>query len=89
MLKEICTALLETDVNMKLVGCLSRMSGKKKLAHTPPHTHILELEHKTRNAAEAFVQVNYVSVVLAFPVCGMFFQFSRNLTNHVSSIAER
>ena len=45
MLKEMCTALLEADVNMKLVGCLSRMSGKDTTC-THTTTHILELEHK-------------------------------------------
>ena len=39
MLKEMCTALLEADVNMKLVGCLSRMSGERHNLHTHHHTH--------------------------------------------------
>ena len=71
MLKEICTALLEAEHEAS--GMIEQnVRGKKKqkkLVHTHHHTHILELEHKLKMQQRLFVQVNYVSVVLAFPVC--------------------
>ena len=70
MLKEMCTALLEADVNMKLVGCLS-CQEKETCTHTRSWTRA-----QTRNAAEAFVQL--IMSVLYWHFLSVAVQFSRD-----------